>query len=593
MPVILKNNAFSALATAITTSDTGIVVANGSQFPTITSGDYFYVTLVSQVGQTEIVKVTARVGNSMTVVRAQDGSSAASFQVGTLVDMRVNVASIADLRDEATEITIADTGGYYTSGTVEGALQEVSGVKNPKNVAILFADTVLTYTSGLAGTVTTGDVIRTRTEGFSYTVAASAATDQHVTTAGGVKLYVQAGASGYNVKAFGAVGNGVVNDTAAFASAALCAGPSNPIYVPSGLYSKSTIANENNYFWVCENALDPSGANPVSLLGHVEQSFANRRLISKTANAAGEFAEVQMNKAFSYSGGTPGNVCSNLQLSTSVSAGVTNFVWGITSVLNNSANAGENVAIYGQGNRVAGIGAVWGGVFEARDKTNTSGVGKGGTVGIEIDIFANGLVDPSFNRIGLDVVVGKGDASGLACQAGYGVRVTPQASDASNGSFLIGYQALGATSADFAAGSTSIDAFVATGAHTSGFRIMGSCAIGLNTSTGTISSNAVRLASGQNIAMEGTGVIRTSYGVTAEIWGFYNGATERFGINTTSGDLRVNGTQVVTSRRTGWTVPTGTATRAAFATSTVTTAELAERVKALIDDLTTHGLIGA
>lgn len=30
-----------------------------------------------------------------------------------------------------------------------------------------------------------------------------------------------------------------------------------------------------------------------------------------------------------------------------------------------------------------------------------------------------------------------------------------------------------------------------------------------------------------------------------------------------------------------------------FATSTVTTAQLAERLKALIDDLITHGVIGA
>jgi hypothetical protein len=51
--------------------------------------------------------------------------------------------------------------------------------------------------------------------------------------------------------------------------------------------------------------------------------------------------------------------------------------------------------------------------------------------------------------------------------------------------------------------------------------------------------------------------------------------------------------QVLGSRRTGWGAPTGTATRTTFATSTVTLAQLAERVKALVDDLTTHGLIGA
>ena len=65
-------------------------------------------------------------------------------------------------------------------------------------------------------------------------------------------------------------------------------------------------------------------------------------------------------------------------------------------------------------------------------------------------------------------------------------------------------------------------------------------------------------------------------------------------MNLASGvELQVNGTQVVTARQTGWGAPTGTATKTTFATSTVTLEQLAERVKALIDDLTTHGLIGS
>lgn len=43
---------------------------------------------------------------------------------------------------------------------------------------------------------------------------------------------------------------------------------------------------------------------------------------------------------------------------------------------------------------------------------------------------------------------------------------------------------------------------------------------------------------------------------------------------------------------TGWGAPTGTATRTTFATGSVTLPQLAERVKALVDDLTTKGLIG-
>ena len=57
--------------------------------------------------------------------------------------------------------------------------------------------------------------------------------------------------------------------------------------------------------------------------------------------------------------------------------------------------------------------------------------------------------------------------------------------------------------------------------------------------------------------------------------------------------LKVNAVQVVTNRQTGWTAATGTATRATFATASVTLPALAQAVKALIDDLTTHGLIGA
>jgi hypothetical protein len=63
-------------------------------------------------------------------------------------------------------------------------------------------------------------------------------------------------------------------------------------------------------------------------------------------------------------------------------------------------------------------------------------------------------------------------------------------------------------------------------------------------------------------------------------------------LTNTADSFKVGTNNVVGSRKTGWDAPTGTATRTTFATSTVTTAQLAERLKALIDDLTSHGLIG-
>jgi hypothetical protein len=63
-------------------------------------------------------------------------------------------------------------------------------------------------------------------------------------------------------------------------------------------------------------------------------------------------------------------------------------------------------------------------------------------------------------------------------------------------------------------------------------------------------------------------------------------------INTT-GTYRVNNNIVVGARRTGWGIPSGTAARTTFATSSVSLEALAQRVKAIIDDLRVHGLIGA
>ena len=65
------------------------------------------------------------------------------------------------------------------------------------------------------------------------------------------------------------------------------------------------------------------------------------------------------------------------------------------------------------------------------------------------------------------------------------------------------------------------------------------------------------------------------------------------GLDIVAGTLSVAGLQVAGPRRTGWSGPTGPANRAGFDTASVTTQALAERVKALIDDLAAHGLIGS
>lgn len=75
-----------------------------------------------------------------------------------------------------------------------------------------------------------GQLLNTRAEGFAYQVVTSG---QHLTTTGGVKLIVLPSNSGYNVKAFGAVGNGTTDDTATIQAALNAA---SHVFMPEGAY---------------------------------------------------------------------------------------------------------------------------------------------------------------------------------------------------------------------------------------------------------------------------------------------------------------------------------------------------------------------
>lgn len=93
MAVKYTNNASTTIAAGITDSDTTITLAtgDGAEFPTLTTGDYFFGTLVG-VGTSEIVKVTARSSDTLTVVRGQDNTTAAAWDSGTKFELRVCAA---------------------------------------------------------------------------------------------------------------------------------------------------------------------------------------------------------------------------------------------------------------------------------------------------------------------------------------------------------------------------------------------------------------------------------------------------------------------------------------------------------------------
>ena len=98
MAVLLANNVASTLALSLTATATSLRVATGagSRFPSPTGSDYFYLTIISTTGEVEIIKVTSRVNDVMTIVRAQDNTTAKNFPANSRVEVRINAQSVKD-----------------------------------------------------------------------------------------------------------------------------------------------------------------------------------------------------------------------------------------------------------------------------------------------------------------------------------------------------------------------------------------------------------------------------------------------------------------------------------------------------------------
>lgn len=123
MTVLLANNVTTTLSAAIGTGDTTFNVVDGNRFPSPTTGQYFYATLVATNGAFEIIKVTSRIGNAFGVVRAQESTQAQAFAAGSRIEMRITAASVLDAASDAvTEFgSVRLTDGVAAPATVSGA----------------------------------------------------------------------------------------------------------------------------------------------------------------------------------------------------------------------------------------------------------------------------------------------------------------------------------------------------------------------------------------------------------------------------------------------------------------------------------------
>lgn len=140
MSLKVTNNAASRLKTAITETSTTLTVESGagSLFPSLSTDDYFYVTLVGD-SVMEIVKVTARNGDTFTITRAQDNTTASPFKAGDIVELRINAACINDISANAFSHLTTDGGtmnGTIAFNTSAGGKNAISASTNGEYVQI-------------------------------------------------------------------------------------------------------------------------------------------------------------------------------------------------------------------------------------------------------------------------------------------------------------------------------------------------------------------------------------------------------------------------------------------------------------------------
>ena len=96
MGLILANNASATIASFVNAAATTVTLTagQGSVFPVLAAGDWHPMTLVNPDGSYEIVRVTGRNGDVLTMERAQEGTAAIFFQAGAAAGIRLTRAAL-------------------------------------------------------------------------------------------------------------------------------------------------------------------------------------------------------------------------------------------------------------------------------------------------------------------------------------------------------------------------------------------------------------------------------------------------------------------------------------------------------------------
>lgn len=128
---VYVNNYTSTLFAAITNVATTCIVNSATGLPTLAGTDYYYLTLDNLLGVEEVVKVTARAGTTLTIVRAQEGTTGVAWAADSVIEMRATKTSFVSEPGTTGNTCVSDgtswasvpsgtTKGYTTTATAAG-----------------------------------------------------------------------------------------------------------------------------------------------------------------------------------------------------------------------------------------------------------------------------------------------------------------------------------------------------------------------------------------------------------------------------------------------------------------------------------------
>lgn len=124
MALKFANFARSTIATTPSPATTGtsltVAAGQGSRFPTLGVGDYFYAVMVRRSDNAkEIVKVTARSTDTMTIDRAQEGTTGLTFTTGDYFENRLTAEQLATYSSTAVANTWSGAQTFTDAATFQ------------------------------------------------------------------------------------------------------------------------------------------------------------------------------------------------------------------------------------------------------------------------------------------------------------------------------------------------------------------------------------------------------------------------------------------------------------------------------------------